>query len=201
MARFQRILSVPMFLTALGLAWVLGRQTGVDGMALGLGAALLLGLGLWWLGRRQGGGRVWLPLAFIVLAIVAPLPFVRTVEAPLPLTGRPRRRAVQRDAARPASRRRDARLRLFHRRLVPHLQGQRARRAGQAEVAAAFRARGIRVLVGDWTRGDAAIGRFLERHGRSGVPLYLYYAPGRDAETAAADPHCRPADRPALTGP
>ena len=38
-------------------------------------------------------------------------------------------------------------------------------------------------MVGDWTSGDAAIGRFLERHGRSGVPLYLYYAPGRDAET------------------
>jgi thiol:disulfide interchange protein len=52
----------------------------------------------------------------------------------------------------------------------------------RADVAEAFRARGIRVLVGDWTRGDAAIGRFLERHGRSGVPLYLYYAPGREAE-------------------
>ena len=51
-----------------------------------------------------------------------------------------------------------------------------------AEVADAFRARGIKVLAGDWTRGDPAIGRFLERHGRSGVPLYLYYAPGRDAE-------------------
>jgi thiol:disulfide interchange protein len=52
----------------------------------------------------------------------------------------------------------------------------------QAEVAAAFRERGVRVLVGDWTRGDAAIGRFLESHGRSGVPLYLYYAPGSEAE-------------------
>jgi thiol:disulfide interchange protein len=39
------------------------------------------------------------------------------------------------------------------------------------------------VLVGDWTRGDAGIGRFLARHGRSGVPLYLYYAPGREAKT------------------
>src|SRR5688500_18996008 len=65
MARFQRLLSVPMFLTALGLAWVLGRQSGVDGMALGLGAALALALGLWWLGRRQNGGRIWLPLALI----------------------------------------------------------------------------------------------------------------------------------------
>ena len=56
METLQRILSVPMFLTAIGLAWILGRQTGVDGMALGLLGALVLGLGLWWLGR---GGR-WL---------------------------------------------------------------------------------------------------------------------------------------------
>ena len=40
METFRRILSVPMFLTALALAWVLGRQAGVDGMTLGLAAAL-----------------------------------------------------------------------------------------------------------------------------------------------------------------
>jgi thiol:disulfide interchange protein len=34
------------------------------------------------------------------------------------------------------------------------------------------------VLAGDWTRGDPAIGRFLERNGRSGVPLYLFYPRG-----------------------
>ena len=47
------------------------------------------------------------------------------------------------------------------------------------EVASAFARAGVKVLVGDWTRGDAAIGRFLAEHGRSGVPLYLYYRPGR----------------------
>ena len=67
METFQRILSLPMFLTALGLAWVLGQETGVDGMAIGLGGALLLGLALWWLGR---GGR-WLALVFIAAAVVA----------------------------------------------------------------------------------------------------------------------------------
>src|SRR3546814_8307786 len=51
MGSFRRILSLPMFLTALGLAWILGRQAGVDGMALGLAAALALGLGLWWVGQ------------------------------------------------------------------------------------------------------------------------------------------------------
>ena len=53
MARFQRLLAAPMLLTALGLAWVLGRQTGVDGMTLGLGAALLLGFALWWHDPRR----------------------------------------------------------------------------------------------------------------------------------------------------
>ena len=34
-------------------------------------------------------------------------------------------------------------------------------------------------LVGDWTRRDDAITAELQRHGRSGVPLYLVYAPGQ----------------------
>jgi DsbC/DsbD-like thiol-disulfide interchange protein/cytochrome c biogenesis protein CcdA len=42
-------------------------------------------------------------------------------------------------------------------------------------VADSFKAHHIAVLEGDWTHGDPAITRFLEAHGRSGVPLYLYY--------------------------
>ncbi len=42
-------------------------------------------------------------------------------------------------------------------------------------VADSFKAHHIAVLEGDWTNGDPAITRFLEAHGRSGVPLYLYY--------------------------
>ena len=46
----------------------------------------------------------------------------------------------------------------------------------------AFRKAGVKVLVGDWTNGDPAITRFLESRGRAGVPLYLWYAPGREPE-------------------
>ncbi len=47
------------------------------------------------------------------------------------------------------------------------------------EVAKALEeTRGV-YLVGDWTVRDPAITRELERHGRSGVPLYLLYAPGQ----------------------
>ena len=34
---------------------------------------------------------------------------------------------------------------------------------------------GIQVMVGDWTRPDPAIARFLEQRGRAGIPLYLFY--------------------------
>jgi thiol:disulfide interchange protein DsbD len=47
-----------------------------------------------------------------------------------------------------------------------------------AAVQDAFAARGVVYLKADWTRGDAAIGALLRRHGRDGVPLYLYWAPG-----------------------
>jgi thiol:disulfide interchange protein DsbD len=47
-----------------------------------------------------------------------------------------------------------------------------------AGVQDAFAARGVAYLKADWTRGDAAIGALLREHGREGVPLYLYWAPG-----------------------
>ncbi len=45
-------------------------------------------------------------------------------------------------------------------------------------VRAAFADKHIALLVADWTNRNPAITALLEAHGRSGVPLYLYYAPG-----------------------
>jgi thiol:disulfide interchange protein len=50
------------------------------------------------------------------------------------------------------------------------------------EVRNAFRKAGVTVLAGDWTNGDPVITRFLESRGRAGVPLYLWYSPGKAAE-------------------
>ena len=50
------------------------------------------------------------------------------------------------------------------------------------EVQRAFKAAGVKTLVGDWTNGDPSITRFLESRGRAGVPLYFWYAPGREPE-------------------
>jgi thiol:disulfide interchange protein DsbD len=48
----------------------------------------------------------------------------------------------------------------------------------RAEVKAAFAQSGVVYLKGDWTREDPKITAVLKAHGRSGVPLYLFYAPG-----------------------
>lgn len=40
---------------------------------------------------------------------------------------------------------------------------------------AAFEKAGVVVLVGDWTRRDPAITKFLTAQGAAGVPLYLWY--------------------------
>jgi thiol:disulfide interchange protein len=172
---------VPMFLTALGLAWILGRQAGVDGMALGLGGALVLALGLWWYGQRQGKARAWLPLAPLAAAALATLLFIPTSSPEAATTGKATL------AAEPFSEARLAALQQEGRPVFLYFTADwcitcKVNEKGvlaRDEVAQGFDAANVAVLMGDWTGGDAAIGRFLQKHGRSGVPLYLFYEPGR----------------------
>ena len=181
MARFRRLMSVPMFLTAAALAWVLSRQTGAEGLAVGIAAALVLALALWWFGRRQGRSGAWLPLAPAAAAAAAAILLVPTATAPAAA------QAQGRLGAKPFTEQRLVRLQAERRPVFVYFTADWCvtcklnERAAleQEEVAAAFAGRKVEVLVGDWTRGDAAIGRFLEKHGRTGVPLYLYYAPGK----------------------
>ena len=183
MARFRRILSVPMFLTALGLAWILGRQSGVDGMAIGLAAALLFGLTLWWVGGRQGDGRGWLRLAPAAAAVAAGLLLV-------PAAGTGGQATAAPLAAEPFSEERLTALRGEGRPVFAYFTADwcitckvnEKTVLAREEVSRAFAEDKVAVLVGDWTAGDAAIGRFLEAQGRSGVPLYIYYAPGKAPE-------------------
>jgi len=182
MARLRHLLSVPMFLTALGLLWVLGRQAGVAGMTLGVGTALGLALALWWLGSRQRyGGTPWLPLGFGVAAAIAGALIVAPA-APGPAA------AAGLLNEQPFSETALATTRAAHRPALVYFTADwcitcKVNERGalaDAEVARAFARAGVVTLVGDWTRADPAITRFLAANGRSGVPLYLFYhADGR----------------------
>src|SRR3546814_11456300 len=72
MATFRHILAVPMLLTALGLGWVLSRQSsGGDGLTAGAAGAALLALALaWWGWRQKHGRRAGVAAAAVVFAVV-----------------------------------------------------------------------------------------------------------------------------------
>ena len=57
------------------------------------------------------------------------------------------------------------------------LANERAALSGDG-LAADFSMHHIAVLKADWTNRDPEITALLAGQGRSGVPLYLYYAPG-----------------------
>jgi DsbC/DsbD-like thiol-disulfide interchange protein/cytochrome c biogenesis protein CcdA len=180
MARFRHILAVPMALTALGLAWILERQTGLTGLAIGAAGAAVLALVLWRGGRRQHWSAL-LPALLLAALAIALLP---TASAPAEA------RSGAALGAEPFSEARLSELRLAGRPVFVYFTADwcltckvnEAAVLDREEVARAFRDKGAAVLVGDWTRGDPEIGRFLEKQGRSGIPLYLWYPPGREAE-------------------
>ena len=185
MSTLRRVLSVPMFATALGLVWLLGRQAGSDAAAVGLAGALIAALVLWWAGLRQGRGRGGLALAGIAALVAAAVTAVLLPVAPVGAA------APSTLAAEPFSEERLAALRAEHRPVFVYFTADWCLTCKvnervaieRPEVAAAFKAGGIAALVGDWTRADPAIGRFLAAQGRSGVPLYLFYSRDGEAQT------------------
>ncbi|HEU0044266.1 protein-disulfide reductase DsbD family protein [Sphingomonas sp.] len=182
MATFRRVLAVPMWLTALALAWVLGRQAGVNAMTWGLGASLVVGFALWLAGRRQARGLgAGLPLAAaLVLAVGLAVAVPRSAPAAEVAGG---------DEA--FSETRLAALRAEKRPVFAYFTADwcltcKVNEAGAIDRAAvrdAFGAQKVAVLVGDWTDGDAELGRFIAKHNRAGVPLYLWYEPGASEPT------------------
>ncbi|TMJ17143.1 MAG: thiol:disulfide interchange protein, partial [Alphaproteobacteria bacterium] len=180
MNRFRRILSVPMFLTALGLAWILDRQAGQAALIVGLAATLVVGLLAW-----QAASRRWLAIGPALAAAAAALALLPVSAAPAAREQGGKLHAEAFSEAKLAELTASGRpvFVYFTADWCLTCKVNEAAVLDQDEVAAAFDRGKVAVLVGDWTKGDAAIGRFLERQGRSGVPLYLWYAPGKPPET------------------
>ena len=181
MATLRRILSVPMFLTALALVWLLGQAAGNNALAVGLGAALVAGLIFWWSGLRQARGKGGLALAALaVLAVtggaIVALPVAAPAGATIADTGAGEafsesKLAAYRSGNRPV-------FVYFTADWCLTCKVNERVAIDQPSVRDAFARAGVKTLVGDWTRSDPAITRFLEAQGRSGVPLYLFYRPG-----------------------
>ena len=179
MVTLRRLLSLPMFATALGLAWLLGQQAGVSGMTGGLGVALLAGLALWWTGLRQRAGRsAGLAIGTAGLAVLA-LPLVVPAHANGHITDAAQR-AGEPQAYSPA---RLASLREQHHPVLLYATADwcltckvnEATSLSPDGVRKAFASAGAVMLAADWTRSDPQVSQLLAENGRAGVPLYIWY--------------------------
>jgi thiol:disulfide interchange protein len=182
MQRLQRFLAIPMAATAAACIWLLYRQTGQPGLVIGLAAALVLAALLFGFGmvQRRGGAAGWvaalLGLAVVGLAIWQ-VPGRSTSTATVAGAEPWSEARVASDVAQghPV-------FVYFTADWCLTCKVNEAAAIDRSEVRDAFRKAGVKVVAGDWTNGDPAITRFLEAHGRAGVPYYLWYKSGRAPE-------------------
>jgi len=183
MERLRQGLAFPMLAAAAWLVWVLAQQAGPDGVLWALAGGVVLAAGLWALGlaQRSGVGRAGLlgrvAAGFALVVAIALLPRLSAVPAVAADAGPG---AEPWSAARVEALRAEGRPVFVNATAAWCITCQVNDRVAlrTTAVQAAFAARGVAYLKADWTRGDAAIGAMLRQHGRDGVPLYLYWAPG-----------------------
>lgn len=190
MERLKGLLAFPLYATALWLAWVFGRQAGADALALLFAAGVLLALGLWLVGgaqaERTAGRRGALHLAAGATALLLAagtgwLAAVLPPESPVAPSGEgpagPRAGPWSPSAVEAALvEGRPVLVNFTADWCVTCKINERTSLTSPGVAAAMARTRAV-YLVGDWTRRDDAITAELQRHGRSGVPLYLLYSP------------------------
>ncbi len=172
MVRLRQFLAFPLLASALWLAWVIGRQTGANGIAATVALWLVIGflLWLWQLGLR---GRI---TAAAVLISTSGWLFNSSVMQP---------QLVHATAGEHAA-------------YSPQLLDE-YRRAGKPvflnvtadwcitcaaneavvlrseDTELAFNRAGVTQMVADWTLYDPQITELLAQYGRNGIPLYLLF--------------------------
>ena len=175
----KQVLAFPMYGAAVWLVWVVSQEAGPGGVLAVLAGMLAVGFAGWAWGRSQNAGGHWLGRGAAVAGIVSAaviLPWIAAAPAAMAEAG-----VESFSADRLAELRRDGRpvfVNMTAAWCVSCLVNERIALSPKP-VQDAFKRNGVAYLRGDWTRQDPAISAFLRDHGREGVPLYIYYAPGK----------------------
>lgn len=185
---FKQAMAFPLYLTAVWLLWVLGRQTSATGMAIVLAGMVLLLFAVWLRHLRpQPKGR-WRRVNTVLAAAATVSAFAILA---MPVLKAPTSTAVvKNDFWEPYSEARLAKLRTQGRPVFVNMTADWCITCMVNErvalslpsVRQAFKKKDIVPLQGNWTNREPEITRFLEVFGRSGVPLYVLYPPGSDSE-------------------
>lgn len=182
METLKHVLAFPMYAAALWLLWVLGKQRGVDGMALALGGLLLLTGGLWLFERSRWRSQRAAGLLGVLLAIAALVPVWGVTQLAPPA------RAAQaaNDNVVDYSPQMLDRLRADNRVVFVNMTADWCVSCKANERAVLSRPEFKELLKrtnavymrGDYTNVDPQITAFLDEHKAVGVPLYVVYGPG-----------------------
>ena len=185
MERFRKWMALPMGLTALALAWLVWRIGGAEYLALVLvlGALALGGLALVGLFQRKARSGA-LILGASLVAVLA----LGTALLPRPLAHASPGASLLDPVAYSEAALADARgsgnpvFVWFTADWCVTCKVNESVAIERSATRDAFEAAGVVALRGDWTQPDAEISRMLTQQGAAGVPLYLWYEPGGEAE-------------------
>ncbi|MCB1647743.1 MAG: thioredoxin family protein, partial [Pseudomonadales bacterium] len=188
MVGFKELLAFPMYGSAIWLTWVLGYQSGPDGMLMVLMGVLALAFAIWLVktARRSPAGLLARMLAVALVGLALWLPTInRTVaEAGTVSSGQaaiaegPSWQTYSDDALAAARQQGPVFVNFTAAWCITCKVNERVA-LSSAAVRDAFAARQVTYLKGDWTNEDPEISARLESFGRNGVPLYLLYPGGK----------------------
>ena len=177
----KNVLAFPLYLTSVWLLWVAGNQAGVNTMALALSGLVLLALAAYLYGDTtlRKGISIILVAGAVFLAIPSD------------------NQASGSDSSRTLS---DGQIAWSASVLDDYIDNgdpifvdvtadwcitclaNEAAVLFTPEMEQAFIDADIPYMIADWTDYDADIGRFVQSHGRSGIPLYVMYPSGVGSE-------------------
>nr|WP_162570627.1 thioredoxin family protein [Variovorax sp. SRS16] len=182
METVRRLLAFPIFATVAWLVWVLGQQSGIDGVGALLGLLVCLAAIVWALTLRGRTRMVVASLLIIVTTLLGAAiggnvlrnaaPAVAASEGGRWQTWSAARAAELAASGRPV-------FVDFTAAWCVTCQYNKRSTLSDAALLADFDARKVAMLRADWTRRDPAITEALTALGRSGVPVYVLQAPGK----------------------
>lgn len=182
MQEFRQLMAFPMLGTVVWLLWVLGQQSGTQGMAALLLLLLAMAWWLWTLGRHGRGRSWWLALATAVLVWLgwsigpevgqsAPPPSSAAVSTGWAPWSADRQRELQ-DQGRPV-------LVDFTAAWCITCQYNKHNALANEQVLQLAAEKKVALLRADWTLRAPDVTEALKQLQRNGVPTYALYAPGR----------------------
>jgi thiol:disulfide interchange protein DsbD len=175
---FKQFMAFPLYATVVWLVWILGAQTGNDGVAKLLLGLTLLGLGAWIYGRTQ----ITIPAFSVVAGAVIVAIGVGMAWSGANTMAPAEATATSGDWV-PFSKEKIASLRAEGKSVFVDFtatwcitcQVNKRVALNDDTVVAQMKSKNVVRMKADWTRKDAAITQALADFGRNGVPLYVFY--------------------------